>query len=124
MDSFQDTARGTDEDRGSGALRRLMALWIAACAVIIVLGLNRMYPQYGERLAYALRDPAMDLTTPFATCKAANAAGYFDIPRESSAYVRWQDPDNRGLACEPAPGVPSGRLELIRKRLAAPLPRT
>jgi hypothetical protein len=120
MDSFQDTARGTDEDRRSGAPGRLMALWIAACAAIIVLGLNRMHPQYGERLAYAFRDPAMDLTQPFATCKAANAAGYFDIPRESSAYVRWQDPDNRGLACAPPDGVSSGRLEIIRQRLMAP----
>src|SRR5258706_11368262 len=108
MDSFQDAARGADEDRGSGAPGRLMALWIAACAVIIVLGLNRMHPQYGERLAYAFRDPAMDLTQPFATCKAANAAGYFDIPRESSAYLRWQDPAHPPLGRAPPHGRPPG----------------
>ncbi|WP_372785819.1 excalibur calcium-binding domain-containing protein [Phenylobacterium sp.] len=124
MDNIQETARGTGGTRGGGALGRLMGLWIAACAVVIVLGLNRMYPQYGERLSYAFRDPAMALTKPFATCKIANAAGYFNIPRDSSAYVRWQDEDNDGMACEPAPGVATGRLELIQKRLTAPMPKS
>ncbi len=122
MDMIQDPPRGTDAGRDGRALARLMAIWIAACAVVIVLGLNRMYPQYGARVAFAFRDPAMDLSEPFATCNAAHAAGYFDIPRESPAYVSWQDGDNDGLACEPAPGVPSGRLELIWKRLTSPMP--
>ncbi len=120
MDSIQQAARGPEAYRESNALPRLMTLWIALCAVIIVLGLNRMHPEVGQRLAYAFRDPAMDLERPFPTCKAAHAAGYYNIPRESPAYVRWQDPDNRGLACEPADGVASGRLEIIRQRLMAP----
>jgi hypothetical protein len=120
MDSIQQAARGPEAHRGGSTLRRVMTLWIAACAVIIVLGLKRMHPEVGQRLAYAFRDPAMDLERPFPTCKAAHAAGYYDIPRESPAYVAWQDPDNHGLACEPADGVPTGRLEIIRKRLTAP----
>jgi hypothetical protein len=120
MDSIQQAAQGREADRESTALPRLMMLWIAICAVVIVLGLNRMHPEVGQRLAYAFRDPAMDLERPFPTCKAAHAAGYYDIPRESPAYVSWQDPQNRGLACEPAEGVSSGRLEIIRKRLLAP----
>jgi hypothetical protein len=120
MDSIRQAARGPEADRESSALPRLMMLWIAVCAVVIVLGLNRMHPEVGQRLAYAFRDPAMDLERPFPTCKAAHAAGYYDIPRESPAYVSWQDPQNRGLACEPAEGVSSGRLEIIRKRLTAP----
>jgi hypothetical protein len=120
MDSIQHAARGPEGRPASSTLPRLMKLWIAACAVIIVLGLNRMHPEFGQRLAYAFRDPAMDLERPFPTCKAAHAAGYYDIPRESPAYVRWQDPENRGLACEPPEGVSSGRLEIIRHRLTAP----
>jgi hypothetical protein len=120
MDSIQQAARGPEAHREGSRLPRLMTIWIAACAVIIVLGLNRMHPEVGQRLAYAFRDPAMDLERPFPTCKAAHAAGYYDIPRESPAYVRWQDPDNRGLACEPPEGVSSGRLTIIRQRLMAP----
>ena len=120
MDSIQQAARGPEAYRESTVLPRLMKLWIAVCAVIIVLGLNRMHPEVGQRLAYAFRDPAMDLERPFPTCKAAHAAGYYDIPRESPAYVRWQDPENRGLACEPPEGVSSGRLDIIFKRLTAP----
>jgi hypothetical protein len=123
MDSIQQAARGPDADRESSPLPRLMMLWIAACAVVIVLGLNRMHPEFGQRLAYAFRDPAMDLERPFPTCKAAHAAGYYDIPRDSPAYVSWQDPQNHGLACEPPEGVSSGRLEIIRKRLMAPAPQ-
>jgi hypothetical protein len=120
MDSIQQAARGPEGRRESSALPRLMTWWIAGCAVVIVLGLNRMHPEVGQRLAYAFRDPAMDLERPFPTCKAAHAAGYYDIPRESPAYVRWQDPENRGLACEPPEGVSSGRLAIIRQRLMAP----
>ena len=122
MDTFQQTARGADEGRGGQTLARLMTIWIAACAVVILPGLNHMYPPLAERLAFAFRDPAMDLSKPFATCNDAHAANYFDIPRDSPAYVRWQDDDNDGLACEPAPGVSSGRAELIWKRLRAPMP--
>jgi hypothetical protein len=124
MDSIQQAARGPEAYRERSALPRLMMLWIAVCGVVIVLGLNRMHPEVGQRLAYAFRDPAMDLERPFPTCKAAHAAGYYDIPRDSPAYVSWQDPQNRGLACEPAEGVSSGRLEIIRKRLMAPAPQT
>jgi hypothetical protein len=124
MDSIQQAARGPEAYRERSALPRLMMLWIAVCGVVIVLGLNRMHPEVGQRLAYAFRDPALDLELPFPTCKAAHAAGYYDIPRDSPAYVSWQDPQNRGLACEPAEGVSSGRLEIIRKRLMAPAPQT
>lgn len=117
---FQHIATGASgtAERGSSGFGRLVVLWIAGCAIVIAVGLNRMYPEPGRRLAYALRDPAMDLTQPFRTCRTAHAAGYFDIPRKSNAYVRWQDEDGDGLACETPPGMSSGRLEIIRKRLA------
>jgi hypothetical protein len=120
MDSIQDIARGETRAAGrrSGTLRQLVTLWIVGCAVVIAVGLDRTYPHVRERLAYAFRDPAMDLAKPFPTCQAAHAAGTFDIPRNSPAYVSWQDPDNDGLACETPPGGSSGRLEIIRKRLA------
>jgi len=103
--------------------RRILQFYWLTCVAIIALGVNRMHPEWGERLAYALRDPALDLTKPFANCAVAHNAGYFNIPRGSRAYVERQDEDKNGRACEPYPGYPPdrmARLRLIEARLAAP----
>ena len=111
----------TIDDEGRWSVVRIVTvLWIAACCGVIVVGLPRMYPQAGERLDYAFREPAMDLDQPFASCAAAHAAGYYDIPRASPAYAAEQDSDNDGIACEPGRGDPPpilGRLKVIAKRL-------
>ncbi len=82
--------------------RALVVYWIA-CLGVIGAGLMALHPEIGHRLAYALRDPAMDLAAPFPNCAAARAAGYSDIPVGSLAYVERQDGDLDGLACEPYP---------------------
>ncbi|HEX4712246.1 excalibur calcium-binding domain-containing protein [Phenylobacterium sp.] len=83
---------------------RLLLLYLAICAAAIVISLNGLYPAASHRLAYALRDPAMDLTQPFTSCAAAHAAGFYNIPSGSKAYVEGQDRDGDGLACEPYSG--------------------
>ncbi|WP_413641907.1 excalibur calcium-binding domain-containing protein [Mycobacterium sp. RTGN5] len=37
---------------------------------------------------------------PFKNCTAAKAAGYCDIPSNSSLYTSSQDRDSDGVACE------------------------
>lgn len=105
--------------------RRLLQFYWLTCLAIIALGLNQLYPQVGEKIAYAFRDPALDLKGPFRTCAAAHYAGYYNIPRGSKAYVERQDGDGDGRACEPYPGYPpdtTARLRLIEERLMAPAP--
>lgn len=118
MDEAQDSERGGYAGGGGFGL---MVLWMLACSAVIVFGLSRMHPEIGARVAYAFRDPAMDLAKPFPSCKAAHAAGVYDIPRESLAYLQWQDPEGTGLACKPSPDGPgpngSARTKLIWKRL-------
>jgi Excalibur calcium-binding domain len=80
---------------------RLLLLYFAICVAAIIISLNGLYPAASHRLAYALRDPAMDLTQPFTSCAAAHAAGFYNIPSRSKAYVESQDKDGDGLACEP-----------------------
>ncbi|MDB5428798.1 MAG: hypothetical protein JWR43_2773 [Phenylobacterium sp.] len=119
MDEVQDSDRGGYAGGGGFGL---MVLWMLACSAVILFGLSRMHPEIGARVAYAFRDPALDLTKPFPNCKAAHAAGFYDIPRASPAYVQWQDPGNNGIACAPAPDGPgpdaSVRTTLIWKRLS------
>ena len=111
---------GPRDDGRWSVLRIVTVLWIAACCGVIVMGLPHMYPKADQRLAYAFREPSMDLDKPFANCAQAHAAGFYDIPRASPAYDGGQDGDNDGIACEPGPGDPPpflGRLKTIAKRL-------
>jgi len=104
-------------------VRRLLQLYWLTCLAIIAMGLNQMYPQVGHKIAYAFSDPALELTGPFPNCAAAHAAGYYNIPRASAAYVERQDEDLNGRACEPYPGYPPdymARLRVIEYRLTTP----
>jgi len=97
--------------------RMALILYWGVCLAVIAVGLNAWRPEIGQRLAYALRDPAMDLTAPFPNCSAAHAAGYSDIPVGSPAYTERQDGDGDGLACEPYPHTGAGeRLSKIWRR--------
>jgi hypothetical protein len=80
--------------------RRMVLVYWAACGTILLIGLNQVYPIPGQRIIYALQDPAMDLEAPFEDCATANAAGYYAIPRGSKGYARSQDPEGDGKACE------------------------
>ena len=80
--------------------RRAMVAYWCLCLAIIGAGANQLHPEFGHRVAYALADPAMDLSAPFPNCAAAHAAGYYDIPSGSPAYAQRQDGDFDGLACE------------------------
>src|SRR5437899_5269050 len=119
MDEVQDRGRGGYVGGGGFGL---MVMWMLACSAVMLFGLSRLHPEIGARVSYAFRDPAMDLTKPFPTCKDAHAAGFYDIPRESPAYLQWQDPEGTGLACKPQPDGPgpdgSARAKLIWKRLS------
>ena len=104
-------------------VRRLLQFYWLTCVAIIGMGLNQMYPHVGRKVAYAFSDPALELTQPFRNCAAAHAAGYYNIPRTSAAYVERQDEDLNGRACEPLPGYPPdymARLKVIEYRLMAP----
>jgi len=87
---------------------RLIVGYFAVCLGVIGFVLYQTHPAVGARLAAMTRDPAMDLKGPFRNCTEAKAAGYANIPRGSPAYVRWQDRDGDGLACEPYAGGPGG----------------
>ena len=105
--------------------RRMLQFYWLTCLFIVGLGLNQLHPEVGEKVAYALRDPALDLARPFPNCPAAHHAGYYNIPRASAAYVERQDGDSNGLACEPYRGYPPGRfarLNTIQQRLMGPRP--
>jgi hypothetical protein len=107
-------------------LRRLLQFYWATCVAIIVMGLNQMFPQVGEKIHYAFEDPALELEHPFPNCAVAHRAGYFNIPRASRAYVLRQDEDLNGKACEPYPGYPQdylSRLRVIEHRLEMPYVR-
>jgi hypothetical protein len=80
--------------------RFMLAYWLACCTIIAV-GVNDRYPGIGQRVAYALRDPAMELEKPFANCEIAHDQGFYSLPRKSPAYAAWQDRRNDGRACEP-----------------------
>jgi hypothetical protein len=80
--------------------RRLVLVYWVGCGTIVLIGLNQIFPIPGQRIIYALQDPAMDLEAPFEDCATANAAGYYAIPRGSKGYARTQDPDGNGKACE------------------------
>jgi hypothetical protein len=97
----------------------LVAYW-AACLAVLGWGAIALHPEFGRRVAYALADPAMELTAPFPNCAAAHAAGYSDIPVGSPAYTTRQDGDLDGLACEPYPHSSAGeRLSKIWRRWQA-----
>jgi hypothetical protein len=103
--------------------RRLLQFYWLTCLAIIAMGAFQLHPEWGEKVRFALRDPALELKRPFPTCIAAHNAGYFNIPRASRAYVERQDEDKNGRACEPYPGYPPdrmARLRLIEQRLMAP----
>lgn len=95
---------GRHQGLGRLGLWAMAAFW-CLCLTVIGVGLDRLHPQVRQRFAYALRNPAEDLARPFATCGAAHAAGYYDIPEGSAAYVPGQDDDRNGRACEPLPGL-------------------
>lgn len=77
----------------------LIAYWLA-CIVVIVVGVNKIYPDLWPRVQRSL--PGPDVDQPFANCRAAHAAGVYDIPLWSPAYTSIQDSDYDGKACEPA----------------------
>jgi hypothetical protein len=104
-------------------LKRLLQFYWLTCLAIIGMGMNQMFPQVGAKIAYAFEDPALELTQPFPNCAVAHQAGYYNIPRESRAYVLRQDEDLNGKACEPYPGYPQDylhRLQVIEHRLEMP----
>ena len=80
---------------------RLVFFYRLVCVLVIVIGLDALYPAAGRHLAYAFRDPALALSTPFASCQQAQANGYFNIPAASKGYAADQDYDGDGVACEP-----------------------
>jgi hypothetical protein len=107
-------------------LRRLLQFYWLTCLAIIGMGLNQMFPQVGQKIEYAFQDPALELQQPFSNCAQAHRAGYFNIPRNSKAYVLRQDEDLNGKACEPYPGYPQDymrRMRVIEQRLEAPYAR-
>jgi hypothetical protein len=107
-------------------LRRLLQFYWLTCLAIIGMGLNQMFPQVGEKIAYAFEDPALELQHPFPNCAQAHRAGYFNIPRNSKAYVLKQDEDLNGKACEAYPGYPQDylhRLNVVEHRLEMPYVR-
>jgi len=102
---FRKASRGADTRAWLGRIgrRALVIYWIGCLAVIAVGLAATLHPEIGPRLAFALRDPAMDLAAPFPNCAAAHLAGYSDIPVGSTAYIARQDGDLDGLACESYP---------------------
>jgi hypothetical protein len=107
-------------------LRRLLQFYWLTCLAIIGMGMNRMFPEVGEKIHYAFENPALELDKPFANCALAHRAGYFNIPRNSRAYLLRQDEDLNGKACEPYPGYPQDylwRLQVIERRLEMPYVR-
>ena len=103
--------------------RRALQFYWLVCAAVIIIGLDAAYPAPGQRLAFALADPALMLDRPFATCAKAHANGYYSIPRDSRAYAADQDGDGDGRACEPTRNDlpdPMWRLRIIQDRLFAP----
>jgi hypothetical protein len=116
--------RVSRQGQGRKALARagrwaLAGFW-CVCVGVIGAGLYQLHPEFGHRLAYALRDPTGELTSPFPDCGAAHAAGYYDVPAGSPAYRERQDGDRDGPACEPAPGdaasTAAARAGAIRDR--------
>jgi hypothetical protein len=91
--------------------RGVLILYWAGCLAVILAGLDRMYPEAwatarSARPVAGLSAPVpgvagLAAARPFATCGAAHAAGVYDIPAGSRAYVSGQDGDGDGLACEP-----------------------
>jgi hypothetical protein len=81
--------------------RNLLVAYWAACVLVILAGLPQIYPDLWPRLQRAL--PGPDVDRPFRNCAEAHAAGVYNIPFWSSAYVDGQDGDDDGTACEPAP---------------------
>lgn len=109
-------ASGSSPPRSSDlrrAGRVLLLLYWIICLAVIGWGLDRLYPQ-ARAVATSVvvaAQPALDpdavparrVDRPFANCATAHAAGVYDIPRSSPAYLERQDGDLDGLACEPAP---------------------
>jgi hypothetical protein len=77
----------------------VLVLCLLVCLGAIGLGLDRMYPLAGPRMAHAFHDDLPD--RPFPDCDSAYAAGIHDIPVGHPAYSEGQDSDRDGLACEP-----------------------
>ncbi|MDZ4374041.1 MAG: excalibur calcium-binding domain-containing protein [Phenylobacterium sp.] len=87
----------------------LVAYWIG-CLAVIGLGLDRLFPAWRGSVGAVAAPVAESVpmlrptpTAPFPNCKAAHAAGVYDIPVGSPAYRASQDGDQDGFACEPAP---------------------
>lgn len=81
--------------------RRILVIYWAVCLGVIAWGLDRLHPQPRETIVEEIRTHWGD--HPFPNCAAAHAAGVYDIPSWSPAYVERQDGDGDGLACEPPP---------------------
>ena len=90
--------RGRLGDLGRGLL---MVYWLG-CVAVIAIGVNRIYPDLWPRVQRVLPGPKLE--QPFPDCRAAHAAGVFNIPIWSPGYTSEQDGDRDGRACEPPRG--------------------
>lgn len=105
--SFQAASHSRSASRGAGSRlrdlgRSLLVIYWLGCLAIIVVGVNRIYPDLWPQVQRALPGPKVD--QPFANCSAAHAAGIYNIPFWSPAYTPEQDGDGDGKACEPFRG--------------------
>jgi len=82
--------------------RGLLIVYWLGCVAVIAAGVNRADPDLWPTVQRALPGPHID--HPFANCRAAHAAGVYDIPFWSPGYTSAQDGDGDGKACEPGPG--------------------
>jgi hypothetical protein len=76
----------------------LIAYWLV-CLAVIIAGVGWQFPELRGAVKEAMYGP--QLTHPFPSCGAANAAGIYNIRSDSPGYVLAQDADNDGVACEP-----------------------
>ncbi|MDP3635155.1 excalibur calcium-binding domain-containing protein [Phenylobacterium sp.] len=79
--------------------RSLLIVYWLGCVVVIAVGANRIYPDLWPRVQRVLPGPKVD--QPFPSCRAAHAAGVYNIPIWSPGYASEQDGDGDGRACEP-----------------------
>ncbi len=91
-------ARKSGEPLSRIGRRLLFAYWLV-CLGVIALGVDYRFPEMRRAVTDAIYGPT--LSKPFASCAAANAAGVYNIRSSSPGYVRGQDVDNDGVACEP-----------------------
>lgn len=82
--------------------RNLLIVYWLGCIAVIAFGVNRIYPDLWPKVQRVLPGPKVE--QPFPTCRAAHAAGVYDIPIWSPGYTSEQDGDGDGKACEPPHG--------------------